>query len=115
MDNKYITFEDYLRNELTPDKSTEFLSLLDQNPVLKEEFEEYKMFRKNLVQRFNVRTDKQLLEHLEKYGDKYFKGRDDKRNKGGGSSFRSLRFLYSMAAGFLLLFAARDCGFGPEV
>jgi tetratricopeptide (TPR) repeat protein len=72
--------------------------------VLKEEFEDYKMMRNSLVKRFNVKTDLQLLKHLEKYGDEYFKGRDEKKTKGGGPHFRSFRFAFSIAASFLILF-----------
>ena len=104
MDNKYITFEDYLRNELTPNESKGLLKDLEQDNALKQDFEDYKMMREYLVRKFNIKTDKQFLEHLEKCGDKYFIGRDDNRRKGGGSSFRSLRFLYSMAATLLILF-----------
>jgi len=57
-----------------------------------------------LVKRFNVKDDKELLQHLEKFGDKYFKGRDEKENKKGGASFRSFRWVYSMAASLLILF-----------
>ena len=104
MDNKYITFEDYLRNELSPGKAKDFLSSLEENPHLKKEFDGYLEMRALLVKRFNVKDDKELLQHLEKFGDKYFKGRDEKENKKGGASFRSFRWVYSMAASLLILF-----------
>lgn len=104
MDNKYITFEDFLKNELTPEESKEFLLSLEQNPVLEKDFRGYKMMRENLIKKFNVKTDKDLLEHLEKFGDTYFTGRDEEKKKKGGTSFRPFRLVLSMAASLLILF-----------
>ena len=105
MENKYITFEDYLRNQLKENEANDFLKSLDDNPDLRKEFEDYKFLRENLVRKFNVKTDKQLLAHLERYGDKYFKGKDSKVIK--ISKVKNLnRWLTTLAASVALIFGS---------
>ena len=114
METVFITYEDYLRNNLSAQKKIELESELAKNPDANDSFKLYKLIRAEMQKKLSLDPQKRVLkQRLGEIGEQYFKESDTSREITQTEKITTLpktnrgfrKYLVSIAAGMLLLAA----------
>jgi len=116
MSTMYITFEEYLRQQLSPVNKVKLEQQLASDSAKKQSFESYKLLRQQLQNKYCLTNEKQVLKQsLNKLGDQYFGQQQNltetKTKTLGNTKTIPLyrKYIMSIAAGLAILMAV---GFG---